>query len=158
VEQRQSVTISVGPERETSCHSKNLQTFFTVAEETLHVEKRTVSRGGKRMRSITDHVEEVVRSDLATEEIEIDRVRIGREVASVPPMRTEGAVTIIPVLEEKRLVLVEEIHVRRTSRVQQKSTPVTLRKQRVVIENVAPSKSAGKNTSSQPTNDEDDGS
>jgi stress response protein YsnF len=99
----------------------------------------------------------------AAEEIEIDLVPIGREVASVPPKRTEGAVTIIPVLEEvvhveKRPVLVEEIHVRRTSRVQQKSTPVTLRKQRVVIENVAPSKSAGKNTSSQPTNDEDDGS
>ena len=135
--------------------------ILPVAEETLRVGKRTVSRGGKRIRSITDHVEEVVRSDLATEEIEIDRIPIGKEVASVPPVRTEGDVTIIPVLEEvvhveKRLVLVEEIHVRRTSRVQQKSTPVTLRKQRVVIEDVAPSKSPRKNTSSQPTHVEDD--
>jgi stress response protein YsnF len=76
-------------------------------------------------------------------------------------VRTEGDVTIIPVLEEvvhveKRLVLVEEIHVHRTSRVQQKSIPVTLRKQRVVIEDVAPSKSRRKNTSSQPNHDEDD--
>jgi uncharacterized protein (TIGR02271 family) len=135
--------------------------ILPLAEETLRVEKRTVSRGGKRIRSITDHVEEVVRSDLATEEIEVDRVPIGKEVASVPPVRTEGDVTIIPVLEEvvhveKRLVLVEEIHVRRTSRVQQKSAPVTLRKQRVVIEDVAPGKSPSKNASSQPTHDEDD--
>jgi uncharacterized protein (TIGR02271 family) len=135
--------------------------ILPLAEETLRVEKRTVSRGGKRIRSITDHVEELVRSDLASDEIKVDRVPIGKEVASAPPVRTEGEVTIIPVLEEvvhveKRLVLVEEIHVRRSSRVQQKSIPVTLRKQRVVIEDVASSKSQRKNTSSQPNHDEDD--
>jgi uncharacterized protein (TIGR02271 family) len=110
-----------------------------LAEETLRIEKRSVSRGLKTIRSVTEESEELVTSDLLREEVVIDRIPVGKEVSVAPPVRTEGEVTIIPVLEEvvhiaKRLVLVEEVHVRRVTHVEQKTVPVRLRKQRALIE------------------------
>jgi stress response protein YsnF len=57
----------------------------------------------------------------------------------VPAVRVEGATTIIPVIEEqlvveKRLVLVEEIHIIRRSETQVEQVPVTLRSERAEIE------------------------
>ena len=48
----------------------------------------------------------------------VERVPVDQFVDEAPQVRTEGDVTIIPVLEEryvleKRLVLVEELHIRR---------------------------------------------
>jgi stress response protein YsnF len=62
-----------------------------------------------------------------------------REIDAAPPIRTEGDVTIIPVVEEilvveKRLMLREEIHVRQTATTQSVEVPVTLRKQEAVID------------------------
>jgi stress response protein YsnF len=52
-------------------------------------------------------------------------------------------VTIIPVLEEvlvveKRLVLKEEVHIRSTTSGEDVEVPVTLRRQRAVVERVGP--------------------
>ena len=63
---------------------------------------------------------------------------IDREVETPPPMRSEGEVTIIPVLEErlvisKRLVLKEEIHIKRRSSVETVQVPVSLRKQHAIV-------------------------
>ena len=51
-------------------------------------------------------------------------------------------VTIIPVLEEilvveKRLVLKEEVHIRRSTAGEEVEVPVTLRRQRAVVERVS---------------------
>jgi len=66
-------------------------------------------------------------------------VAIGREVSEAPAVRTDGDVTIVPVMEEvlvveKRLMLVEEIHIRRVATTEDVSIPVELRKQRASIE------------------------
>jgi stress response protein YsnF len=58
-------------------------------------------------------------------------------------VRTEGDVTILPVVEEvlvveTRLLLKEEIHVRRTATRETVEIPVTLRRQRAVVERVDP--------------------
>jgi stress response protein YsnF len=68
---------------------------------------------------------------------------VDRVVSEAPGVRTEGGVTIVPVLEEvlfveKRLVLKEELHIRRTATTETVELPVTLRKQRAVIERVEP--------------------
>jgi uncharacterized protein (TIGR02271 family) len=57
----------------------------------------------------------------------------------LPSVRLEGSTTIIPVVEEvvvveKKLVLVEEIHVRRKSSVRTEDIPVTLRSEQAEIE------------------------
>jgi stress response protein YsnF len=64
-------------------------------------------------------------------------------VESAPEIRTEGDVTIVPVLEEvvvveKRLVLKEELHIRRSVKTETVEVPITLRKQRAVVERLAP--------------------
>jgi stress response protein YsnF len=86
-----------------------------------------------------DKFEEVAREDLKTERIEAHRVEIGKEIETIPSVRTEGDTTIIPVVEEvlvveKRLVLKEEIHMRRIISKDQVEVPVTVRKQRAVVE------------------------
>ncbi|MFD1693079.1 DUF2382 domain-containing protein [Azotobacter chroococcum] len=57
----------------------------------------------------------------------------------IPQVRQEGDVTVIPVLEEvlvveKRLVLKEELRVRRVVHEEPHSVPVTLRREQVTVE------------------------
>ena len=73
------------------------------------------------------------------ESVEVTRVPVNREIDAAPSIRTDGDVTIIPVVEEvvvieKRLVLVEEIHLRRTKTREEVTVPVKLRKQRATVE------------------------
>jgi uncharacterized protein (TIGR02271 family) len=110
-------------------------------QEELRVEKRTVATGKVRVRTIVDTVEEMARAELDEERLEVTRVPIGREVSAPPSIRTEGDVVIVPVMEEvlvveKRLVLKEELHIRRHVVQENFEVPVTLRKQRAVVERV----------------------
>ena len=109
-----------------------------LVEERVVVSKRVVPRGRVQVSARVERREEVVEADLMQEEVEIDRVPIGIEVDAVPPVRQEGDMTIVPVVEEvlvveKRLVVVEEIRLRRTRRMQHHSQPVTLAAQRAEI-------------------------
>ncbi len=111
-------------------------------EEELRVQKRSIATGKVRVRSVVDTVEEVARAELADERVDVTRVPVGREIDAAPSVRTEGDVTIVPVVEEvlvveKRLVLKEELHIRRRVAHENVEVPVTLRKQRAVIERLA---------------------
>jgi uncharacterized protein (TIGR02271 family) len=127
-----------------------------LAEEELRVEKRSVATGKVRVRSVVDLVEEVARATLEEERVDVTRVPIDREVEAAPSVRTEGDVVIVPVLEEvlvveKRLVLKEELHIRRHVTHDSVEVPVTLRKQRAVVERMSPdgqSASSNEETSS----------
>lgn len=117
-----------------------------LVEETFRVEKRQVSKGKVRVRSVVDTVEELARATLEEETVEVTRVPVGTVVDKAPSIRTDGDTTIVPVLEEvlfveKRLVLAEEIHIRRRVKKEDVEVPVTLRKQRAVIENLPPEQS-----------------
>ena len=108
-------------------------------EEELRIDKRSVTTGKVRVRSVVDSVEEVARATLDGERVEVTRVPVNKEVDAAPSVRTEGDVTIVPVLEEvlvveKRLILKEELHIRREVTRENVEVPVTLRKQRAVIE------------------------
>ena len=112
-------------------------------EEELRVEKRNIVTGRVRVRSVVDTVEEIARAELEEERVDVTRVPIGREVTTPPTVRSEGDVVIVPVLEEvlvveKRLVLKEELHIRRYVARENFEVPVTVRKQRAVIERVTP--------------------
>lgn len=67
-----------------------------------------------------------------------NRILRNVEVAKMPVIRTEGNTTIIPVVREetvvsKRLVLVEEIHLTKQVRKEEKTVPVTLSEDVVTI-------------------------
>jgi len=110
-----------------------------IVEEDLRVDKKDVVTGRVRVRTETDTVEELAHASLDSETVEVQRIPCDRIVDTVPSVRTEGDVTIVPVVEEimvveKRLVLKEELHIRRRRTSKDFETPVTLRKQRAIVE------------------------
>jgi len=112
-------------------------------EETYAISKRRVSTGKVRVQTRTKTVEETAHADLLEETAEVTRVPIDRLVEEAPTVRTEGDLTVIPVVEEimvveKRLRLVEEIHIRRRLTTHPVSVPVELRKQHVDIKTITP--------------------
>ncbi len=110
-----------------------------IVEERLAVGRRIVETGRVRVTAVTDEQPEVVRETLAHTGVEIERTAIGEEVLAVPPVRDEGDSIVIPVVREelvvtKRLILVEEVRLRRTATREDVSREVMLRSQRAVIE------------------------
>jgi uncharacterized protein (TIGR02271 family) len=117
-----------------------------VVEETATVGKRQVVTGRVRVRTVTDTVEELAHAAVQRDDVEVTRVPIDKVVETAPEIRTDGEVTIVPVLEEvlvveKRLVLKEELHIRRRVETETVEVPVTLRKQRAIVEREAPNDS-----------------
>jgi stress response protein YsnF len=115
---------------------------ISVVAEELHLTKQPVVTGRIRVRTTTNTVEEVARADLTSESVEVTRVPVGREVDQVPAIRTEDDVTIVPVVEEilvieKRLVLKEELHIRRRIETEAVAVPVELRKQTATVERLS---------------------
>ncbi len=114
-----------------------------LVEETATVGKRQVVTGRVRVQTVTDTIEEIAQANVQRETVEVTRVPIDRMVDTAPEVRTEGDLTILPVVEEvlvleKRLRLKEELHIRRRVETETVEVPVTLRKQRAVVEREAP--------------------
>ena len=114
-----------------------------LVEETATIGKREVVTGRVRVRTVTDTLEELARADVQRETVEVTRVPVDRMIESAPEIRTEGDVTIVPILEEilvveKRLVLKEELHIRRRVAAETVEVPVTLRRQRAIVERLDP--------------------
>jgi uncharacterized protein (TIGR02271 family) len=122
-----------------------------VAEE-LTVEKRQVTRGTVRIHTRVETREEVVDEPLLHEEIAVERVPINALVEGEAPMpHYEDEVFVIPILEEvlvvqKRLLLKEEVRVTRRSTTISKPQQVTLRREVVEIERIAPSEPSASTT------------
>lgn len=82
---------------------------------------------------------EYVDLDLRVGDAFIERVPVNRVVESAPAIREEGDTIIVPILEEilvieKRLVLKEEIHIRRQEVVQHVRESIRLRSEEVSLE------------------------
>ena len=114
-----------------------------LVEEIATVGKRQVVTGRVRVQTVTDTIEELAHAEVQRESVEVTRVPIDKVVETAPEIRTEGDVTILPIVEEvlvveKRLVLKEELHIRRRIATEAVEVPVTLRKQRAIVEREAP--------------------
>jgi uncharacterized protein (TIGR02271 family) len=113
-----------------------------VLAEQLHVEKRDVVTGGVRVRKqIVEHTE-TIDEPLSRGEVHIEHVPIGRFVDQVPAVRSEGAVTIFPVIEEvavveKRLWLRAEVHITRLEIETHAPQQITLKREEVTIERLS---------------------
>ena len=117
-------------------------TVLPIVEEELQVGKRRIESERIQVRTLTDLTEELVRQELTGEHLEVERVPIDLLIepgSDLPQIRTEGSVTIFPVLEEvvvveKRLRLKEEVRITKRMTTETTETPITVRKQRAVIE------------------------
>ncbi|HEY8617049.1 YsnF/AvaK domain-containing protein [Phenylobacterium sp.] len=104
-----------------------------LARERLHVDKRVVETGRVTVRTRVAEEQTWVREELAREDVQVERIDIGREVDEVPQVRTEGDTLVIPIYEEivvveKRLVLQQEIRLTRRTETRIVEQPVTVRR------------------------------
>ncbi len=107
-------------------------------EEEAVVTKRRVEET-IRVETVTQSRDELIDEELHHEDVEVERVPVGRYVDAVPPVREDGDVTILSVVEEvfeRRLILREEVHVRRVRRTEHHRETVSLRKQEAVVTRV----------------------
>ena len=109
-----------------------------LVEERLAVAKRQVETEGLEVRISVEEREERLPVELTHDKVEVERVPRNVAVTDVPMVRLEGNVTIIPVVEEvmvveKRLMLVEEIHVRRTSETTSEEVQLMVRSEQARI-------------------------
>jgi len=112
-------------------------------EERAVIGKVLRDAGGVRVSTRTELATELVRDTLTETAVEVERVPVGRFVEATEEPRVEGDVTVVPVYEErlvveKRLFLVEEVHMRRVARAKAVEVPVEVRKQAVVVERLSP--------------------
>lgn len=95
------------------------EAVLPVVEERVRIDK-TVEQGRTvtvTTRPVTET--ETLSQKLAHERVTVERVPIGQVVSEIPSVREEGDLTVIPVVEQRarvvvEQVLVEEIHLRRT--------------------------------------------
>lgn len=114
-------------------------TVVPLAEERLNVGRREVETGRVRITTRVDDHQFLVRDELRHDDVTIERVAVDQPVDAIPPVREADGVTIVPIVEEvlvveKRLVLKEELHICRRTSVEAFEQPVTLRRQRAVVD------------------------
>ena len=113
-----------------------------VIAETLEVGRREL-QGAVRIRKVVQENPITVDETLRDERVTVERVAIGRRLDGPVGVHHEGDVMVIPVVEErlvveKRLVLVEEIRVRRESVTRHEPQHVTLRQEQILVERLDP--------------------
>lgn len=114
-----------------------------VIQEELAVAKDVVETGRLRIHMQVSERQEHVELPLSREEFTVERVAVGRPVDAPVEVRQEGDVTIVPVHEEeivvtRRLVLKEELHIRRAVHQTLETHEVTLRRQDVDVSRAPP--------------------
>ncbi len=113
--------------------------ILPVLREVPHLRRRRRITGRVRVAVTTAETQEAVEAVLRHRTAEVTRVPIDREVESPPPVRQEGDVIIVPVLEERvvlvrRLVLTEEVHLRLSTREERVSLPASVVRQAAQVE------------------------
>ena len=114
-----------------------------VIQEQATVSKRVVETGRVRIAKQVREYEEIVDVPNVQEEVKIVRVPVNKMVDAAPDVRTEGEMTIIPIVEEryvveKRLFVVEELHVRKEKHETHNPQKVRVLKEEVEVERVPP--------------------
>jgi uncharacterized protein (TIGR02271 family) len=109
-----------------------------VIEESVKVQTHVRETGTVEIHKTVQERTEIVDQLLHAEEVAIERMAINRVVEEPLPIRHEGDTTIIPLLEEvlvieKRLVLREEVHIRKLHKEVHDPQEVLLREERVEI-------------------------
>ncbi len=115
------------------------QVRVPIAEERVVAGKRPVQLGEIRVHKRVEEREEVIRQPLMRDEVTIERVKASRPVEGPVGPREEGEWLIVPIVEEvlvvqKRLMVTEEIRIRRRAVTEEKEIRETVRRERAEVE------------------------
>ena len=113
--------------------------MIPVIREFARIEKRAVESGRVVVHKTTVERDETVEAMLLREDLQVERVAVGRMVTETPASRHEGDVLIIPIMEEvlvteKLLMLKEELRIRTVRSEQAVTETVRLREEQVTID------------------------
>lgn len=113
-------------------------TKIPVIEEQVRVEKKIVENESIRIHKKVHTDDVLVEVPVISEQFEIERVPVNKYVDTPPAaVRHEGDTMIVPVLKEvvvKRLVLVEELHIKKRKIKDQHTQEFVLRTEEVSVE------------------------
>ena len=114
------------------------ETVVPLLAEEVSVGKRVVETGRVQVTRVTHEREQLIDELLAHETVEIDRTPIGRQIDAMPAVRDDGDTIVIPIVEEvlvieRRLLLKEEVRVRRVRSTERHQESVTLRYHEAVV-------------------------
>lgn len=120
----------------------NEMLVIPVIEEEAYLDKQVVETGKVRVSKRVSEHEELIDVPLFCEEVTVERVPVNQYVDAPPQVRHEGDMMIIPVVQEqlvmqKRLVLVEELRVRKQVVETHQPQSVTLRKEEIDVKRIA---------------------
>lgn len=128
--------------RQTQADTDAAPVVIPVIEEQIVVDKYVVEKGKVRVsKRVTEH-EELIDEPIFHEEVKVERVPINKIVDAAPEVRREGDTLVIPVIEEqifvqKRLVLVEELRVKKETVETHQPQKVTVLKEHVEVTRLA---------------------
>ena len=130
-----------------SDHNKNMVNTpagetrkIPIIQEEVQITKEVVESGSVRISKSVHEVEEMYNIPISYEEHDVQRVTLNQLIDTAPPaIRYEGDTMIIPILREevvvqKRLVLVEEVHVTKRQVEKTIQQPITLLKEELHVE------------------------
>jgi uncharacterized protein (TIGR02271 family) len=129
------------PKGEAAPDQAEPDTLQLFAEE-AHVLRRTVESGRVRIATVTHTRDHLVDELLARTNVEVERVPIGRVIDAIPPIGGDADHTVIPIVEEtvvveRKLVLKEELHIRRKRTTERYQETVKLRHQTAEVTRIS---------------------
>jgi uncharacterized protein (TIGR02271 family) len=104
-----------------------------LAEDAM-VSRQVVETGRVRVAKVTRTRDHLIDELLARTRFEVERIPIGRLIDAIPAIREDGDLTVVPIVEEtvvveRRLMLKEELHIRRVQTSERYQQTVQLRYQ-----------------------------
>lgn len=120
-------------------HPEVAEEAIELREEELVVHKTIQDVGEAVIRTVTEEIPGRMEVDAFREEVQVEHVPVGEVVRERREPWEDGDVLVVPVYEEqlvvvKRLVLREELHIRRVSVTERQLFEDTLRRDRLVVE------------------------
>lgn len=125
-------------DQETDKHNTSEKQVIEVLKEEIKISKELVETGKVIVhKEVETHVENH-KIQLMSEDLDVKRIQINKKIDSMPVTRTEGDVTIIPVVREvavvtKILMLMEEVHITRKSETKTEELEIPVRKESIDI-------------------------
>jgi uncharacterized protein (TIGR02271 family) len=106
--------------------------------EEVSVAKQQIATGRLRVSTVTHQSDVLVDELLKQETVEVERTAVNAPIDRMPIVREEGDTLIVPVVEEvlviqRRLILKEEIRLRRIQQTGRHHEYVKIRKQEAII-------------------------
>ena len=113
--------------------------------EDATVSRQAIETGRVRVAKVTRTRDHLIDELLARTHYEVDRVPIGRLIDAIPPIKEDGDLTIVPIVEEtvvveRKLMLKEELHIRRVQTSERYQQTVKLRYQTAEVTRITAQK------------------